>query len=500
MNQLPKFVTERLAGPEGSPLVHPDADLLTAFVEHKVTRDEREQVFAHLSQCSTCREVVVLAAPEPITASTVPSTVGGTRSWSQWPGIRWIAVATACIIVAAVGISLRPTLSDRNNPSQSLSQVVREEERHAAAPLTDKLRSGEASNASHVTEAKKESAPASAGKKPEPEARNEIAVSKGRLTGAMISPKALPHPKQPLEKDDARIATFAKEKNQAASESLEVTAQSTPVPDARTGPASRSGVVVGGLSGVGTTRSDRDRVSQKQLSDASGSPQQNKFLIQPQQAQTQSLAKTQPSVDGFKATAPTSGTAPAPVSPQPEIQTQTASSAEVSVEQESKSKDAVSGITLERRSSRGRTKAVLPNLGAVGFGGTPYNAGASPSLKSSVGHVFSWKISPDGKLLRKKGGEDSWHTIDLPSSVTLHSLASNDLDAWVGGAPHSGETSGALFHTTDGGEHWQRVDGPWSGDILALQVSGAQHTSVLVRTAGGEWQTQDAGANWIRTR
>jgi hypothetical protein len=498
MNQLPKFVAERLARPGERPLVHPDADLLTAFVEQTLRRDEREKVFAHLSQCSACRDVVALAAPETAAPSPAPNTVDAARSWLQWPGMRWVAVAIACVIVAAIGISLRPTLSERGS-SQRATEVVRQEERQAAAPLTDTLRSAEASNASHVTEAKKESALASPAKKPEPEARNEISGSKSRVTGALITPKALPHPKPPLEKDDARIATFSDEKKQSANESVEVTAQSATGPEAGTRSASRSGGVVGGLSEVSTTRSDRDQVSQKQLSDASGGPQQNKFVIQPQQAQTQELAKVQPSVDGFKATAPTSGAAPAPVSPQTELQTQTASSAQVSAEQESKSKDAVSGITLERRDS-GRSKAVLPNLGAVGFGGARYNVGTSPSLKSSVGHAFSWKISPDGKLLRKKGGEDSWHEIDLPSSVTLHSLASNNLDAWVGGAPLSGERSGALFHTTDGGEHWQHVDGPWTGDILALQASGAQHTSVLVRTAGGEWQTQDAGANWIRTR
>jgi hypothetical protein len=498
MNQLPKFVLERLARPGGHPLVHPDADLLTAFVEHKVTHTERDQVFAHLSECSACREVVALAAPEH-TAVSVPGAARGVPTWLKWPGMRWVALTTACVVVAAIGISLRSTLSERDTPSQKASEVVREQERHAA-PLTDTLRSAEASNASHVTEAKKESAPASTAKKPEPDARNEINGLKSRVTGALISPKALPHPKPPLEKDDARIATFADEKKQSANESVEVTGQSAAVPAVRPMTQGRSVAVGGGIAGVSTTRTDRDQVSRNQASEFGANPQQNKFVIQPQQAQAQGLAKVQPSVDGFKATAPSTGAAPAPVSPQPEIQSQTASSAQVSAEQESKSKDAVSGITLERR-SRGRTKAVLPNLGAVGFGGgAPYDAGASPSLKSSLGHAFSWKISPDGKLLRKKGGEDSWHTIDLPSSVTLHSLASNDLDAWVGGAPLSGDRSGALFHTTDGGEHWQRVDGPWTGDILALQASGAQHTSVLVRTAGGEWQTQDAGVNWIRTR
>jgi hypothetical protein len=493
MNQLPKFVTERLARPGERPLVHPDADLLTAFVEQTLTRDEREKVFAHLSQCSTCRDVVALAAPETAAASATPNTVDAARNWLQWPGMRWVAVATACVIVAAIGISLRPTLSERG-PSQRATEVVREEERQAAAPLTDTLHA-EASNASHVTEAKKESATTPPAKKPEPEARNEIDGSK---TG-FVTPKRTPAARHAFSKDDAQIATFANEKKQSSklNETIQVTAESATVPmaGATTG---KAGTVVGSPTGASTAHSDRGQVIQKQLSDASGNSQQNKFLIQPQQAP--GLAKVQPPVDAFKGNAPAPAPPPSAAANSSAAEpSQPTTTAEVSVDEESKKKDAVGTITLERR-DRGRSKAVLPNLGAVGFGGAPYKVGTSPSLKSSVGHAFSWKISPDGKLLRKKGGEDSWHEIDLPSSVTLHSLASNNLDAWVGGAPLSGERSGALFHTTDGGEHWQLVDGPWTGDILALQASGAQHTSVLVRTAGGEWQTQDAGANWIRTR
>ena len=502
MNQLPKFVRERLARPGGHPLVHPDADLLTAFVEHKVTRTERDQVFAHLSECSACREVVALAAPEHVTAS-VPGAARGVPSWLKWPGMRWVALTTACAVVAAIGISLRPTLSDRDTPSQKASEVVREEERNAGAPLVDKARSVETSNVNHATEAKKESPSGSPARKPEPEARNQVGGSidrsKSGVTGALIGPKAVPPSRQAREKDDARIATFANEKKQSSNESVDVTAQSAAVPAVWPMTQGRSGAVVGGIAGVSTTRNDRDQVSRNPASELGANPQQNKFLIQPQQAQTQGLAKVQPSVDGFKATPPSSASTPAPVSSPAEIQNQPASSAEVADGEESKSKNVIGGLTLERGRS-GKTKATLPSLGAVGFGGRTLYAGVPASAKSSLGKATSWKISPEGKLLRKKGQDDSWQEIELPSAATLHSLASNNQDVWVGGSPLSGQTSGALFHTTDGGEHWQHVDGPWTGDILALQASGAQHTSVLVRTAGGEWQTQDAGVNWIRTR
>ena len=492
MNELPKSVTKRLAKPDGPLLVHPDADLLTAFLEQKTTRSEREQVFAHLSQCSGCREVVAFAAPERIAASTAPVMARGERRWLQWPGMRWAAVAAGSVIVAAIGIALRPTLSERS-VSQPATEVVLQKEK-APAPLADKIGPSETATTTRATDSKKESAPASQMKRSELEARNEIGTLKGMVPGALVSRKIAPSTKPALEKD-AQAATPAEETKQSAklNQTVEVTAQAANIA-AASPPVSRpTGGRFAGGTGASTPRADRDQVIPNQTLDANGN-QQRKFVIQPQQAPTQGLARVQQPTDAFTTSAPAP---PSAASSSASTSTDAATSAEVTVNRESKDKGGIGGLTLERGRT-GRSKAVLPNLGAVGFGGA-YHAAASPALKSSAGEAVSWKISPEGKLLRKGSDEDSWHAIELPTAATLHSLASNNLDVWVGGAPLSAESSGALFHTTDGGEHWQRVNGPWTGDILALQASGA-HNSVLVRTAGGEWQSQDAGVNWIRTR
>ena len=42
---------------------HPDADQLTAFVEHALPPHEREQTLAHLATCEHCRAVVALSLP-----------------------------------------------------------------------------------------------------------------------------------------------------------------------------------------------------------------------------------------------------------------------------------------------------------------------------------------------------------------------------------------------------------------------------------------------------
>lgn len=493
MNELPKFVTGRLARPGGQALVHPDADLLTAFLEQKITRSEREQVFAHLSQCSSCREVLNLAAPEIVTAAAAPGTLKGEVTWLRWPGMRWASVAVASLVVLAIGIALRPTLTDKG--SRATVEVVLQKEKTASAPLTDEERLGESSNGTRATDSKPESAPAPAPKKPEI-ARNEIDSSRDSV--AALAKRRVPsHAKPALDKEEQ--AAHLPDKKQipaVANETVEVAAEAPSVPMANaplsrtTGTGVAGGIVGGSAAAANTQRADRDQIAQNQNVDANGNAQQRKFEIQPQQqAQTQALTLQQPS-DGSKGyVAPPPGLPPPPAASSLPT-TVVAGSAQVPLEEK---KEAVTGpLTLQTRPA-GRTKAVLR---ANGFGATSLNPG---TLKVSAGQALSWKISPEGKLLRKTSQEDSWRAVELPSAATLHSLASNKLDVWVGGAPLSGESAGALFHTTDGGEHWQRVNGPWTGDILALQALSANN-SVQVRTAGGEWQSQDAGQNWIRTR
>lgn len=54
---------------------HPSSEQLTAFVGNVLVESERASVFAHLSQCVHCREILALITPEegppaPIALST----------------------------------------------------------------------------------------------------------------------------------------------------------------------------------------------------------------------------------------------------------------------------------------------------------------------------------------------------------------------------------------------------------------------------------------------
>src|SRR5712692_10531457 len=122
MNELPKSVIRRLAEPRSSTLAHPDADLLTAFVERSLSPVEYGNVMAHLGDCRECRQVISLAVPE--TAPGLQAVVVRSRSFWRWPVLQWGAMAvTATVLLAVAGLVLRPELLKRN-PQQTASSVT----------------------------------------------------------------------------------------------------------------------------------------------------------------------------------------------------------------------------------------------------------------------------------------------------------------------------------------------------------------------------------------
>ena len=82
----------------------------------------------------------------------------------------------------------------------------------------------------------------------------------------------------------------------------------------------------------------------------------------------------------------------------------------------------------------------------------------------------------------------------MANNVAFRALGANDSDIWVGGA------AGALYHSSDAGQHWIQVkpvaDGKaLTADITTVEFSDAQHGKLT--TANREiWITDDAGDTW----
>ena len=135
MPELPKIVTRKLAERELRPDVsHPDADLLTAFVECALPERDRGTVLRHLADCPSCRDIVALAQPAEVAADTV---ISPPRSRSRLVLLRWGALA-ACAVLAVSFAMLRQrhpgnaSLLAKNQTSVPFS------EQRSMAPASDK--------------------------------------------------------------------------------------------------------------------------------------------------------------------------------------------------------------------------------------------------------------------------------------------------------------------------------------------------------------------------
>lgn len=117
MAEIPKIVRQRMAAqtPIGA---HPDADVLTAFAEQRLAKEERAPVLAHLAECADCREIVTLAAPE------TPALVAGgfvPRRWWAMPAYQYGAAAAA-IAAVAVGLVLLQQPQQRSSGVRTIVQ------------------------------------------------------------------------------------------------------------------------------------------------------------------------------------------------------------------------------------------------------------------------------------------------------------------------------------------------------------------------------------------
>jgi hypothetical protein len=103
MAQLPRIITERLKNRVNSSEYHPDANLLSAFVERSLADKDRSQVLGHLARCSQCQDVIALATPGALLTQDVFRPVFASRF--SWPVLRWGA-AIACVVVVGAAVTL----------------------------------------------------------------------------------------------------------------------------------------------------------------------------------------------------------------------------------------------------------------------------------------------------------------------------------------------------------------------------------------------------------
>jgi hypothetical protein len=98
---------------------HPDADQISAFVEHALPAHEQVQMLGHLSVCQECRAIVALSLPPA--QEPAPSVVAPLRRpwWSGW-SLAWPAAA-AVAALAIFLITVHHAVEAPNAPAPSQS-------------------------------------------------------------------------------------------------------------------------------------------------------------------------------------------------------------------------------------------------------------------------------------------------------------------------------------------------------------------------------------------
>jgi hypothetical protein len=110
---------------------HPDADQLSAFIEHALPAHEYQLALAHLADCPECRTIVSLSLPS-VDESPVLQASAARRSWFSGWNLAWPAAAAATF--AALAVFFVVHIHNTANARGSGGTAAQMAESHAPAP------------------------------------------------------------------------------------------------------------------------------------------------------------------------------------------------------------------------------------------------------------------------------------------------------------------------------------------------------------------------------
>jgi hypothetical protein len=141
MPELSNLLRQRLAATEnGGAQVHPDADMLTAYIEQSLPSTESQTVVAHLAVCEPCREVVVLS--QSLLAEPATQTVLAHAPVSRWRRLFTPAFGAAASLAAmAIGAAIVLQLPQKHSQQSLNRQTLNRQVPNPAAPETQPAQS-----------------------------------------------------------------------------------------------------------------------------------------------------------------------------------------------------------------------------------------------------------------------------------------------------------------------------------------------------------------------
>jgi hypothetical protein len=442
MPNLPKVVRDRLAGaPAGIANQHPDADLLTAFVEGAVSGRERDQLLSHLAACADCREIAALAAPEGVADSQlVAAAAAPAHKWWKFSMLRWAAVSATAVVVLAVGLRMR-------SPQEQVRITSDAGDRRVKVTASLETEAGMQAAGDRDKSAREENAPAD-----------------------QKSAAALPNPA------NRKAATTLLDEFEAKQRATKPRPSSSRTD---TGTLARNEV--------------KSTESQPAVASEAGAVQAREATNADQLAASKPVAAVAPAATANGHAA--SDIEAAKVS----VARAKSANAQLALNKEKKD-ESRSATNMEAASSVRPVQGFAGQASGAGSGisgPTPRPAAPVMSAPTSIPAAklppARWTIDVSGKLQRSNDLGKTWQAVPVNDGARLNALAVLESEMWAGGA------AGALYHSSDGGNNWTRLR-PAVGqfvlddDVVRISLPDAQH--VTVTTASSVWASADGGQTW----
>jgi len=505
MPELPKIVRERLRQRNSQSAVdrrssgdlnasraeslgagkHPDANLLAAFAERRLTRSERTLLLGHLADCAQCRELVTLAFPSPEVQAAVAegacpasASPGWLRrpewlrspAWLGWSTLRWGVLAASVGVVLIGGFRagvLRWPASQKSGPTSSKSPVAENKQPsvlRAANDSSSSVRGAPSPRREPAEPGRLESgnAPAKPAEPPRPAAAQYHAGLKTKLK------------KQETASDPAaRSAGGVLRADEAAALSSPAAVQAPPAKSAQAyseerDQSRRAGQASAAQSQALTSSGFATPSDSLQAEKANPIPLQKSLGLQTVEAQTEAVSKekTAPAskteeVSRRRLDAMTQAPAPPPPAAAPSVDG--------------------GALALRRSDTRAlaKDKRLLSAQWSIASVVGPYGGDSNPAI---------------GRVERSLDGGKTWQELHVNDRVSFRAVAANSAEVWAGGS------GGTLYHSTDGGQHWARVlvasdRGVVSDTIVSINVVDSRHVTVATG-ARERWVTTDGGQHW----
>jgi hypothetical protein len=441
-DELPKIAQSRLrhqASPSG---IHPDANVLTAFVEGGLGDAERSTTLAHLGTCAECRDIVALSLPEQ-ESNTLNANVGS-PVWTWTRMLQWGAVAASVVVVASAVLLLNTRQSRSAEMIEAVSQVPSETAKQTqsppASPSSTDADISSPKKSKELRESDKEKA-SGAPKRLESPAVNAPPAIEAKQTniGGLLKDNAVGSRSDYFSGGAARAPVAANAPyNQEAS-----TAKKSDFENRTADKATNNGAIHGALAPQG-------RVIQPLNIAPAPAPEQRPATDTEANAEVLSKLATPP----------------------PAL----AKSRAMAKDEKSADKISSASETVEVAAQAAPTNSLAPS--------------DSFMRARFVNETAAWMIDRNGKLLTRRDAS-GWKEVPVPDNPRLIALIVKMNHIWVGGA------KGALYHSADTGKTWTLVKGGWPPDSDIVQLTFIDPQNVSLQTANGErWASDDGGKSW----